>query len=105
MPIDTFRDLFEAHEGKSSDKWELYLGVYETLFAPLREKPITLLEIGVQNGGSLEIWGEYFRNATAIVGVDINPQCPSLRFEDKRISVVCGDAKHVETRDEIAAHS
>jgi hypothetical protein len=105
MPTDTLRDLFAAHEGKCSDKWDLYLRVYEAIFAPLRDKPIALLEVGVQNGGSLDIWSKYFGNATAIVGVDIDPRCALLTFDDERIAVVIGDVKQPETYARIAARS
>src|SRR3954467_8842795 len=49
-----------------------YLGFYEAHFAPLRYKPIKLLEIGVAGGGSLKVWENYFLEGT-IVGADINP--------------------------------
>ncbi|WP_338833448.1 glycosyltransferase [Bradyrhizobium septentrionale] len=103
MTGETFRDLFDAHEGKVSDKWDHYLSVYENTFGRLRQKPVSLLEIGVQNGGSLEIWAAYFRHAQMILGVDIDPSCGLLRFEDQRISVVVGDAKTIETGDAIRA--
>lgn len=32
---------------------------------------IAVVEVGVQNGGSLELWDEYFFRANAIVGCDI----------------------------------
>jgi hypothetical protein len=51
-----------------------YLSKYERLFAPFRDTPITLLEIGVFNGGSLRLWEDYFPRAT-IVGLDIRAEC------------------------------
>jgi len=57
-----------------------YEGEYERHFAPLRDKPINLLEIGIggfshqdRGGESLRLWREYFPNAT-IVGIDIEPK-------------------------------
>ena len=55
-----FHTLTIEHKGKISDKWNLYLDIYERIFCSLRNKPISLLEIGIQNGGSLEIWASYF---------------------------------------------
>jgi methyltransferase family protein len=78
--------------GKVSDKWESYLGYYGNLFSPLRQLPVSMLEIGVQNGGSLETWSEYFKYGQCFVGCDINPKCGSLKYDDPRISVVVGDA-------------
>ena len=48
-----------------------YLGHYERILGPLRDEPITILEIGVSDGASLRMWADYFTRAT-IVGVDIN---------------------------------
>ena len=46
-----------------------YVRDYEPLFAPLRDKQLTLLEIGVLNGASIQMWSDYFPNGK-IVGVD-----------------------------------
>jgi hypothetical protein len=86
-----YADVHKAHRGKSSDKWDSYLPVYERLFNPHRHNQINILEIGVQNGGSLEVLSEYFDKAANIVGCDINPLCGDLKFADPRISVVLGD--------------
>lgn len=87
--IDT---LHRSKVGKVSDKWDSYLSYYDTLFGHLRRQAVSLLEIGVQNGGSLETWSHYFSSGTCFVGCDINPKCQSLEYVDKRIHVVVGDA-------------
>lgn len=89
--------LYEAHRGKVSDKWSAYLEAYETLFDSYRNRPVRILEIGVQNGGSLEIWSKFFPQAERIIGCDINPLCAGLTYEDPRISVIVGDANDAET--------
>ncbi len=78
--------------GKISDKWESYLGYYDSVFGPLRHNSISMLEIGVQNGGSLETWSKYFASGKSFIGCDINPQCGLLKYDDPRISIVVGDA-------------
>lgn len=35
----TLRELYAAHAGKVSQKWNLYLDVYERALAPWRERP------------------------------------------------------------------
>lgn len=77
--------------GKTSDKWSSYLGYYDYLFSPLSGLPIRLLEIGVQNGGSLETWSKYFPNAELLVGCDVDPKCAELQYDDPRVKVVVGD--------------
>lgn len=48
-----------------------YIPEYESLFKDLKETHINLLEIGIQCGGSLELFKRYFKNGT-ITGIDIN---------------------------------
>lgn len=50
-----------------------YTPVYEHYFAPLRDEPIQLLEIGVNTGGSMIMWLEYFMKGK-VIGVDIMPK-------------------------------
>ena len=58
---------------------------------------------GFQNGGSLDVWAKYFKNAEAIVGIDIAPKCADLVYSDPRISVLIGDVKDEKTRRELSA--
>ena len=41
-------------------KWDRYLDVYHRHFAKFRGTAANILEIGVQSGGSLLMWREYF---------------------------------------------
>jgi GT2 family glycosyltransferase/glycosyltransferase involved in cell wall biosynthesis len=84
--------LYASHHGKVSDKWSSYLREYDRVFAEYRDRPVRVLEIGVQNGGSLELWSAYFRKARAIVGCDIDRAVADLTYDDPRIAVVAGDA-------------
>ena len=92
---------FAEHSGKGSDKWRLYVETYNDALNNLKDKPISLLEIGVQNGGGLEIWSKYFPCASRIIGCDIDEKCGSLKYTDERISVVIGDINNVETQEKI----
>ena len=47
-----------------------YLPLDESLFKNKRETAQNILEIGIQNGGSIKLWRDYFINAT-IYGLDI----------------------------------
>jgi cephalosporin hydroxylase len=64
-----------------------YLRHYEEIFAPFRDRAITLCEIGVAQGASLKVWGEYFPKAQ-ILGIDNNPQCK--QYEEQRIRIAIG---------------
>ncbi|BBK45414.1 hypothetical protein STVA_54340 [Allostella vacuolata] len=59
-------------------KWHHYFDIYERHFAPWRGQDITLLEIGVQRGGSQELWRSYFGPRARIFGIDIDPRCASI---------------------------
>jgi len=100
----TFAEIFAAHSGKVSDKWQSYIPAYEGLFSEFRDKPIALLEIGIQNGGSLEIYADYFTRAEIIVGCDINPKCRLLHYSPG-IEVVIGNCTADDTRRKITALS
>jgi hypothetical protein len=71
---------------------ETYLDVYERYLAPLRDEPIGLLEIGVNEGASLRMWKKYFSLAD-IYGIDINPECAKLKGEFK---IAIGNQKDSE---------
>ena len=45
-------------------------GFYEKEFSRFKDESITLIEIGVNHGGSMRLWNEYFTNAE-IYGLDI----------------------------------
>ena len=101
MSAKTLAELYRVHAGKVSDKWSSYLPVYEEAFAPLRDRKVSLLEIGIQNGGSLEIYSRYFLSFERLVGCDINPDCEKLHYQDPRIRVVVGDANTDEVEKQI----
>lgn len=105
MIENILQKAYLEHAGKVTDKWSLYLREYDRLFSEVREQPVRFLEIGIQNGGSLEIWADYFSRAERIVGCDINPECHQLTFDDARIAVVIGDVNDEATGQDIRSHS
>ena len=104
MAQSTLTELHLNKYGKISDKWSSYLAYYDFLFRPLRDAPIKIFEIGMQNGGSLETWSQYFKNAELIVGCDINEKCAALTYKDTHIKVVIGDANSQATCDKINSY-
>lgn len=99
------KTLFARHQGKVSDKWSSYLDRYDQLFTPYRDQPIRLLEIGVQNGGSLELWSKLFPYAKKIVGCDIEIACTQLSFDHPNIVVIGANANTDEAEQAISAQS
>ena len=47
-----------------------YLDTYDMLFSSRKDTAKHVLEIGIQQGGSIKMWREYFTNAT-VYGLDI----------------------------------
>lgn len=87
------KKIFWAHDNNTSDKWENYIDIYDKQFIEFVKKnePINLLEIGVQNGGSLEIWEKFFPENSTFIGLDINPKCAKLDLGDN-VRVFCCNA-------------
>lgn len=92
-----FSEIFLSHKGKIADKWSSYLPIYDQVLRKFKNSPVNLLEIGIQNGGSLEIWSQYFHSAKNIVGCDIDQNCRKLKFAMENVSVVVGDANSPES--------
>ena len=97
----TLKEIHKNNKGKASDKWESYLDYYDELFLPFKNKKVSLMEIGVQNGGSLTTFSEYFSNFKDILGCDINEKCKLLKYNNPKIKVVVGNVNTNETFNEI----
>lgn len=80
---------FLTNDGNEMCKWKHYFPAYEHHFARFVNRPIFVLEIGVNNGGSLQMWKQYFGPHAQIVGVDINPECAQLT--EDQIEIRIGD--------------
>lgn len=65
-----------------------YMVEYEKYFAPIRETTRLVLEIGIEQGQSLQIWREYFPNAV-VCGIDHAEICK--RYEGERTRVFIGE--------------
>jgi hypothetical protein len=69
--------LFYAHKGRLIQKWLHYLDIYDRHFSAYRSTPVKMLEIGVSQGGSLELWRKYLGKDATLFGIDIDPECAS----------------------------
>ncbi|SDS62355.1 8-demethyl-8-alpha-L-rhamnosyltetracenomycin-C 2'-O-methyltransferase [Streptomyces sp. TLI_053] len=89
-------DLAELSLRHGSDKWGLhyYTDHYARHFAPLRDRPLTVLELGIggyadpaAGGGSLRMWKRFFRRGL-VYGVDVYDK---TALREQRIHTVRGD--------------
>ena len=92
--MDTLLEYFENNPGRLIHKWIHYFEVYERHLAKFRNMPVNLLEIGVFQGGSLQMWKWYFGEQSRITGFDVDPRC--VAFEEDRVDVVLGDQSNRE---------
>lgn len=76
---------FNSHTGRLMDKWAHYLPIYEKHFAKFAGTTCRVLEIGVNHGGSLQLWKNYFGMGADIIGLDIDPRC--LDYAEEQISI------------------
>lgn len=91
-------DVFNDHNDRIIHKWFHYLEVYERFFQRFIDTPVKILEIGVEEGGSLQLWKEYFGDKCEIVGIDINPK---TKFEEPQIKVEIGSQTDANFLSEI----
>ena len=82
-------EIFDNHTGNEIYKWEHYFDIYEKHFSKFKNSttPITVLEIGVLNGGSLQMWQKYFGPNATIVGIDIYEDCKKFEKENIKIRI------------------
>jgi hypothetical protein len=83
-----YRSFLEGAPGRPIiDKWHHYFDAYHAHFAPFRGKAPTVLEIGVQNGGSMRLWQEYFGPGARLFGLDIDPACAARAPQGAKVFI------------------
>ena len=92
MNNEKLADIFFSTP-KLSIKNDTYFDAYEFIFNSYIGKPITFIEVGVFNGGSLHMWREYFGEQARIIGVDFNPIAREL--EKDGFEIYIGDQSDV----------
>ena len=85
--LETFFHTYKG--GRLIHKWMHYFEIYDRHFSRFRGQPITVVEFGVSQGGSLQMWKHYFGESVRLVGVDINPNCK--QFEGPGVQIFIGD--------------
>jgi hypothetical protein len=88
-PVQAGACLFDIYRDTPylSIKHSSYFHVYEALFGPYVGRPITFVEVGVLNGGSLHMWRRYLGPQARIIGVDLNPAARQWESEGFEIHI------------------
>ena len=84
-----FIEWFQSNKGKYSSKWNNYFNIYNRYLSKYIGQKVTIVEIGVSHGGSLDMLKDVFGEDARIIGIDINPE--TIKFENDQIEVYVGD--------------
>lgn len=87
-PEEDLASWFESHDGRLVQKWMHYFEAYDRHFARFRGTDVVVLEIGVSQGGSIEMWKDYFGPGLRYFGIDIDPRC--AQFEEPGVEIFIG---------------
>jgi hypothetical protein len=99
MPSTAMPSIHDIVAATGAWKPPLYLPVYAQFFEPVRSLALTLLELGIHQGGSMKAWEAYFP-AARIAGVDI--RLPAVELGD-RVRMFAGDQTDCRLLTRIAA--
>jgi hypothetical protein len=75
--------------------------LYDHFLFPLRDEPLRLFEIGIDQGGSLLLWQDYFPRAT-IHAIDIDKRS---RHDNERVKTFVGDQAKRERLAKVMAET
>jgi len=87
--MNDLEKYFTENTGRLIHKWKHYFEIYDRHFSRFRNTDVHIVEFGVSQGGSLQMWKEYFGPNCKIFGIDINPHCKNL--EEDQIQIFIGD--------------
>lgn len=86
--MNDLQKYFENNTDRLINKWMHFFEIYDRHFSKYRGKEVSILEIGVFQGGSLQMWKNYFGDKVKVYGIDINPKCKE--FEEENIEIFIG---------------
>ena len=72
-----------------------YIDVYQTVLEPISVSATRVLEVGIQQGGSIKLWHDFFQNAH-VYGIDISLEKVEIDLSSPRITCLTADAYDTE---------
>jgi len=87
---------FRDHKGFETVKWSQYLVAYDRFLGRFRNgialpdgstRGVRFLEIGVREGGSLQVFKKYFGPSSQVFGIDNDQRCRDLDVDDAEIRI------------------
>jgi hypothetical protein len=84
------REYFDGiKEGPGVWKWLHYFELYHRHLHKFVGREVTIVEVGVYSGGSMQMWRGYFGEGCRVHGVDIREECKV--FEDSFTTIHIGN--------------
>ena len=85
--MNELEQYFEKNDKRLINKYQHYFDVYDKHFSKYKGQEITIVEVGVFQGGSLQMWRSYFGPKAKIWGIDIDSRCKLLEEENTNIII------------------
>jgi hypothetical protein len=96
----SLEELFDSGAGNGRCfKWRHYFEIYERYFSRFVGNAPTYLEIGVSQGGSLDLFQTYLGETARIIGMDIDPGCKQWAREG--VEIVIGDQSNADFMSQV----
>lgn len=86
----SFRGFYDSHwQGRGIWKWSNSLDAYQRHFAGWAGHQVNMAEVGVQSGGSVQMWQSVLGAKCHVYGLDINKNC--MQFSNAQTTITIGD--------------
>lgn len=95
LEIINNNDYIVKHSTDKESRHRYCSSYYDKIFYNLKDKKLTILEIGIKNGSSLVLWNEYFKNSI-IYGIDNSDLIGNRLDSYPRIKTIIQDAYRKE---------
>lgn len=82
-----FDEYLRSTDDRLVTKWLHYLPIFEKEMAWHRDKPISFLEIGIYQGGSIPMWKAFFAKGSQLTFIDIDPKCKKLQEDGTSVEI------------------
>ena len=92
MSTNDLQKWFASYKsGPGVHKWLSYLDLYHRYFDKYRHQDkVVFMEVGVQSGGSIEMWRSYFgEDRLDYYGIDLDSD--ALKFQKNGVTILIGD--------------
>jgi len=94
-PTKTFMWFYNGHtHGRGIWKWNNALQAYQRHFSFYANRHVAIAEVGVQSGGSVNMWQTVLGPKCHVYGIDINPN--TQQFANSKTTITLGDQADVK---------